>query len=306
MISARAVAGFLVLGGALVSPGVAQDEYHEDWEGVFTARVNGKAAMADTIRVSKEEMSWIRYRAAQGTECAANFSGLIREAEIDSGTVSWRCTSSSPVNTWVEFDPDSDVWFMRAGGRAASPPTMFRRVGERWKYVDRGPRAVQPPAAVGDSVVRDIRALYGRVNVFPCVNRSREAPLPRNFVVCAQGDTVGRISVRYRFEYTGIAIEFTYDAKGAIRFVYEMHWRARRDSGSDSTHWRKYFADGRLIRELISEGSGKASPWDASVSAWARDESETLAVAAACLALAKVPAGGAGNDFLVTDTCTRQ
>jgi len=260
----------------------AQEGINEDHEGTFSASVASRQAIADTIHVHEYLMTWVRHDARGRSECTADIAG---EEESEAGTqlttdpVTWKCSAGAQEPTVVEFDYERDRWEMHH--QAGSPPfrILFARVGKKVWAEDLLPRAVQPPAAVADSVVRAVRALYVHVNSYPCAGRYDYGTI----TVCARGGTVGRVAFYDGAEAVSRRIEFTYDASGVLRFAYVQYRSPKEET------FRLYFANDHLVHGLVSNETHTNAVWNPSQDEWSDTEQEMLQLGERCIALARTP-----------------
>lgn len=264
-----------------VSPALSQGIVERDEDGVFSAAVNSRRAIPDTILSVDEHMVWVQHRGARRIQCAADLPAM--EGAIGSGVISWSCDADRQDSTYVEYEIGVDTWFLTIGPRANGTVVRFKRVGKKIFADDTLPRAVQPPRPFGDSVVLAVRRLYERVNTFPCVNHSDgRGFLDSSFVICARHDTIGRVRHKGQFETTGWDDEYTFDDAGHLRFAFVVEY-----SGQIQRR-RYYFADGRLVRATYGNGTGTDSMWMPSATSWVDRDSVVQRRAADCLRLARI------------------
>jgi hypothetical protein len=267
----------------IASPALAQEGINDDWEGTFAGVVPVRAKIADTLRVKQYLMIWIRHDGARRTECRGSLEGEMTEGgiQLTNSPVTWACGSVKQGDTYTSFWESKDHWVLRGTGTDAID-IVFPRVGKKLFVDDLRPRAVQPPVAYGDSVVREVRALYARVNGFPCTHRPYGASEIRGMTICARGDTIGRIKEHETIEAFDREVELTYGRGGELRFAYVQY-------GMRNEAYRYYFARGRLVRGLVQKEGGENTLWEPSDVNWEGAEVEMLQLAKNCLALARGP-----------------
>jgi hypothetical protein len=288
-VTAKYIVACAAFIAALVANARAQEGIDYDHEGTFSGSMPPRSAVADTIHVSNYEMTWIRHGAKGRSECTTSVAGEYTEVgiQLTNAAVTWKCDKAAQVPTVVDFEYPKDRWVMRDAAGEKPFRAVFARVGKKVWAEDLLPRAAQPPAAVADSVVRAVRALYERVNGYPCVTTQYwNAP----FTICSRGGAIGRVRTEDKVEAFVRNIEYTYDSAGALRFVFEETHSAERSTN------RYYFAGGHLVRWLVANDTTTTTKfWNPSQSAWTNAENEMLGLAAKCLATARAPVDSASD-----------
>jgi len=292
------VTAFIV--GSVLLPGPvtvsAQEGINNDWEGTFSAVMSERPRTADTIKVREYEMNWIQHNSPGRSVCTGSFAGR----EVETGTefktdpVEWTCSGGKEAPMLVDFDINGDFWSLTPGTGSPGRHIIFHRVGRKIWQEDLLPRAVQPPPAVADSVVRLVRALYERVNTYSCSNRTYAIPWP--FIVCARADTIGRVITEEHFEAFHRRLEFTYDAGGRLRFALERVL-------TEDRSYRYYFDNRALVRVLVQGDTLRNGIWNPSQAKWNSAEADMLGTAAKCLTVARMPFDSVAADTTRLDFC---
>jgi hypothetical protein len=280
-VLAAAMTSLLLSAG--VAPSAAQ---FGDFNGTFVVKSPAKGVIPDTVIGEGESVTWIRHEGSKRTKCVGDYGGLENEGGTGAGEVAFTCDGAKTIQVYLDpnGDDEGNYWWEFIVGDGAGE--------QRWRFDhpirpvnpdDLKPRAKQPPAAYGDSVVLTVRALYDRINRFRCEPKPDEPGFWPMFQVCSQAGWTGRINMMVPFEATREHRSFTYDSTGALRFAFEV---LDRPGFQSAQHFesRYYFKAGHLVRATESRNGAPPKRWEPSQDGWREEEALQLKRAAACLA----------------------